>query len=249
MHCQGQKAEESHRRHEGLEYSVLDALCELRDGAIVERRELGVFEIRAGQIEPACSANFVLAVNVINVPSRRLQYPRVGEIDQLAARAERKGLIGTNVNAGGTLIFLGQSIETKGALDHPWGQNIVVFVGRHLEGAGNHAVTTSHAFPGIVRNGANFRFCKGAYNACGNAGRLIAVHALNFQITLLVGKLGVIESIYHGVSAVSRPAMAIENGFVIEGLNFLRGQFISLIAGPFAFSAPNTNRGIDQNAK
>src|SRR5205807_10537189 len=106
--------------------------------------ETDLFEGHSGEIEDAGAANFLDAVDLVVVGAGLFGEAFAGFGDKVIAIAAEGSADRAGFGAGGGLTFALARVAHI-ALAH-FGQALRPFVGRHLEGAGLHAISTAHAF-------------------------------------------------------------------------------------------------------
>ena len=123
----------------------------------------------------------MLTIYVVDITTRVLVDASPSESEQIISLSvgERFGRAG--FHTAGEESFYDPGI-TEGTLSNPGGQGLVVFVGRDLEGAGNHAVATADADRLVIGHGTGFGLFEGAHETSRGAGRLQTVIALDFSV-------------------------------------------------------------------
>ena len=133
----------------------------------------------SGNIEPACSAHLMFAVNMIYITIRVFSNPFPGDFDHIFSFPKTQGFHGAGLNASGQLPF-DHPRMTHGAFSNPGRQRLVIFIGGYFKWAGDHTIPAPHTDGGIVNDSAGFGLCKRPYETSGRTCRLQAVIALFF---------------------------------------------------------------------
>ncbi len=180
-HCPSENAEKGQGRPQEAEQAMLNGLRQLGDGAGGEVEETELLKTLSREVEPAGPSNFMFALDPVDESAGVTPDPLSGELQELVASSEGQGLNGANGGAGRFTAFAADDVRTEGALAHARGDRVRIFVFGHLKRAGDHAIAASDTLRYIVEYRSVIPSLKGPYNACGDAGRLEAVHALGLD--------------------------------------------------------------------
>lgn len=231
---------------------MLNGFRQLGDGPGGEVEETELLERLSREVKPAGPSDFMFAVDPVDVSAGVTPDPLSGELQELVASSEGQGLNGANGGAGRFTAFAADDVRTEGALAHARGDRVRVFVFGHLKRAGDHAIAASDTLRYIVEYRSVIPSLKGPYNACGDAGRLEAVHALgldkdgNGPVSFI--KPPGVEPIDHGEFRRLQLTPSIQDERIVKGLGRF-GKRVDPIAGLFALPAADTQGEIHEAAE
>src|SRR3972149_3864532 len=137
---------------------------------------VGLCERSPGEEQPAGPADFVLPVDVVDVPVRIRVDPGPGDLQQISLLPEECRPGRAHLGAGGRLPLL-LPLVAEDALPHVGGGAVVLEL-RDVERARDHAVTAPHAPVLVVNDRGLLGLLHRPAQARGGARRLVAVHAL-----------------------------------------------------------------------
>ena len=136
----------------------------------------------------------------------------------------------------------------EGALHDAGREGLVVFIGRDLERAGDHAVTTAYADRLVVGYGPVAVLGEGADETGRGAGRFQAMVALDLAVERPLGARDVRITVDHGIRLGIRAPAALQHRQVAEWLLGCR-QLVDLVAGLFALAAADAAGGVEKHAQ
>src|SRR5512140_2626467 len=207
--------------------------------------EVYLFERDGREVHIARSPDLMFAVDVRVVPFRILVNPFLGLLDQVPPLSEQGGTFGTSFRARGLFTFR-HAVGASDALLHERG-SAVVFELRDVKGAGNHAISASHAAI-LVVDGRSFGHLLHRLAQAGRgAGRLGAMHALLPNEDRLLRALLVREPVYDNVGARGRIPFLLEHALAGKG-NFRLGQTVLSVARLLAGAAADALGRVDEDS-
>src|SRR4030042_470422 len=176
---------------------------------------------------------------------RMVGQPLLGEGDHLIALPETEGAGGAGLDAG-RLQTVADAVDAEGALAdlRPLRQAGVPGEGRHVEGAGHHAVAAADALVLVPEHRAIVVLLQGAHGAGGHAGGVLAVHAATVEEAPLQLPVDL-----HLLEVDYPPGVRVERGRVGVAAGVLRlnrRKVVPLLAGDLTAAAPGAPCLIDQ---
>jgi hypothetical protein len=154
---------------------------------------------------------------------------------------------GTDLHATRQLSLFDSRLA-QGALHHSGGKRLVVFVGRDVERAGDHAVTAAHTERRVVADRAAGVLFERLYEAGRSTRRLQTVVALFLDIQRFAAFSKRGELVDHRIVRRVRPTGLFEDIQIVEGRVGV-GQFVDCVAGLLAQTAADAARGVVKHAE
>ena len=193
---------------------------------------------------PGRSAGVLLAIDVVEVFVRIGFDALVGDLDQVGAAAKGQGVHGAGFHTAGQLTLFEAVVAERALLDQRI-EGLVVFEARHVEGAGDHAVTAADTLLAVIRHGTvgvlRVAFGEAGAGAC----RVVAVEALLLAEEELV--VAHVPAVDDGPLVGSHAAVLVRDGQVREGhIGFL--EIVDFVAAFFALAAADAAGHVVQHA-